>query len=419
VLVDGFFIQDSFAIGPPAAKVYLVFSLVHEWESVLEAAQRLRRCLHAEPELAWAEHKTATLIRKELDTLQIPWRAVAETGTLATLASGAKGRHTGLRGDIDALPIVEQTGLDYASTTKGRMHACGHDGHTATLLATAVWLKQHESDLVGPVTLVFQPAEEGGHGARALIREGALDGIDLIYGWHNWPAIPFGKIVCPDGLIMCGNGTFEITVIGRGGHASQPELCADPVLAASAITVNLQQIVSRRLAPQRPAVISVTSIQAESVPTVIPDRAVLGGSIRVPDLATRKKLTAAIDEVATETARAYGVRCEVLHRPRYEATINHTQAAASIREAWVAMHGADALDHEFLLPAMASEDFSDYLREIPGAFALVGADDGPTHQHVCHSSSYDFNDRLIEPVVQLYSRLVGVTPPPQINNKHK
>lgn len=369
------------------------------------------------PELGWQEHLTAAAIREELDALQVSWRAVAETGTLATLAPGAAGSHIGLRGDIDALPIHEQTGLDYASGISGRMHACGHDGHTATLLATAAWLKLHESELAGPVTLIFQPAEEGGHGAKALIREGALQGIARIYGWHNWPAIPFGKIACPDGLIMCGNGTFEITVNGRGGHASQPERCADPVLAASAITVNLQQVVSRRLAPQQPAVLSVTSIEAKSAPTIIPDTAVLGGSIRVPDRATRTALNAAIDEVATETARAYGVTCEVVHLPRYEATINHQASAACLREAWIADHGTASLDPDFVLPAMASEDFSDYLCEIPGAFVLVGADDGPAHQDNLHSARYDFNDRLIEPVVQLYSRLVGIAPPqPETNS---
>jgi hippurate hydrolase len=384
---------------------------VNDWESILDSARELRRRLHAEPELGWQEAKTAATIRDVLDTLEIPWRAVARTGTLATLAAGAPGKHIALRGDIDGLPISEQTGLEYASRIEGRMHACGHDGHTATLLATAAWLKAHEADLAGPVTLVFQPAEEGGHGARELIREGALAGVDRIYGWHNWPSIPFGKLVCPDGLIMCGNGTFEITVAGQGGHASQPELCADPVLAGAAIVVNLQQIVSRRLAPQRPAVISVTSFRAESAPTVIPDRAVLGGSIRVPDAATREQVNAAIDGVATETARAYGVRCEVVHRPRYEATINHAQAAASVREAWRTTQGAEAFDADFALPTMASEDFSDYLRELPGAFALIGSDDGPAHRHICHSAQYDFNDRLIEPVVQLYSQLVGIRPP--------
>ena len=384
---------------------------MNNWNSILDSARVLRGRLHGVPELAWQETQTAGIIRDELDALQIAWRAVAGTGTLATLAPDACGRHIALRGDIDGLPITEQAELGYASQVAGRMHACGHDGHTAVLMATAAWLKAHESELAGPVTLIFQPAEEGGHGARGLIGEGALEGIELIYGWHNWPAIPFGKLVCPDRLIMCGNGTFEITVVGRGGHASQPELCADPVLAASAIVVNLQQIVSRRLAPQRPAVISVTSFQAESAPTVIPDCAVLGGSIRVPDAATREQLNAAIDAVATETARAYGVRCEVVHRPRYEATINHGAAAAAVREAWQATHADEGLDAEFALPAMASEDFSDYLREIPGAFALIGADDGPAHAQGLHSARYDFNDRLIEPVVQLYSQLVGIAPP--------
>ena len=384
---------------------------VDHWESILKSVRALRHRLHTQPELGWQEEKTARLIRDELDELEIPWRAAADTGTLATLAPEAAGEHIALRGDIDGLPIVEQTALDYASEAPGRMHACGHDGHTVVLLATAAWLKQHEAELAGPVTLIFQPAEEGGHGARELIREGALEGVDRIYGWHNWPAIPFGKIVCPDGLVMCGNGTFEITVTGRGGHASQPELCADPVLAAAAITVALQQVVSRRLAPQRPAVLSVTSIRAESFPTVIPDQAVLGGSIRVPDAATRARLNAAIDEVAVETARAHGVTCEVVHHPRYEATINHAAPAAAVREAWSGVRGGPALDSEFALPAMASEDFSDYLREIPGAFALIGADDGPEHRHGLHNAHYDFNDRLIEPVVQLYSRLVGISPP--------
>jgi hippurate hydrolase len=389
---------------------------VKSWESILDAARTLRRRLHANPELGWEEHETAAIIREELDALGIAWRAVADTGTLATLAPEAKGTHIALRGDIDGLPIHEQTGLDYASNTEGRMHACGHDGHTATLLATAAWLKQCESSLSGPVTLLFQPAEEGGHGASALIREGALEGIDMIYGWHNWPGIPFGKLVCPDGPVMCGNGTFEIRVKGRGGHASQPELCADPVLAASAITVNLQQVVSRRLAPQKPAVLSVTSIEAKSAPTIMPDTALLGGSIRVPDAATRAVLNQAIDEVATETARAYGTACEVAHFPRYEATINHAGPAARLRECWAADHGAEGIDTYFSLPAMASEDFGDYLRKVPGAFALIGAGDSSGHGHNLHSAHYDFNDRLIEPVVQLYSRLVGIPPP---DNDHQ
>lgn len=385
-----------------------------DWKEILESFQRLRRRLHADPELSWNEVRTAARVREALDAHGVKWRALAEVGTVATLAPSARGAHIAFRGDMDALPIAEQTGLDYASVSPGCMHACGHDGHTATLLATAAWLKRSELELAGPVSLIFQPAEEGGHGASVLVRKGALHGVDFIYGWHNWPAIPFGKMVCPDGLVMCGNGTFDITVKGLGGHASQPERCADPVLAASAITVNLQQVVSRRLPPQRPAVLSVTTLQAGSAPTITPDRAVLGGSIRVPDAETRGLLNAAIDEIATATAKAYGVTCEVRHHPRYEATINHASAAARLRAAWAADHDGDGLDPAFVLPAMASEDFSDYLKCVPGAFALVGADDGPAHGHNLHSADYDFNDRLIEPVVRLFSRIVGIQPPPKI-----
>ncbi|WP_297810481.1 N(2)-acetyl-L-2,4-diaminobutanoate deacetylase DoeB2 [uncultured Methylophaga sp.] len=377
------------------------------WQQAIDTALQLRHQLHRHPELGWQEVKTAELIRNELSSLDIPWQACAELGTLGRLNPHGKGPHIALRADMDALPIVEQTEHEWRSHHEGCMHACGHDGHTATLLASARWLKSVESQLPGPVTLLFQPAEEGGHGAKKMIDDGALEGIDFIYGWHNWPAIPFGKLVCPDNIIMCGNGTFEIELHGEGGHASQPELCRDPVLAASAVTMGLQQIVSRRIAPQHPVVISVASIEAPSAATVIPATARIGGSIRVPDLQTRKQVNQLISDIATQTAAAYGVRCDVTHFPRYEATINHAAQAANVRQAWQQDHGDDSLDQSLLLPVMASEDFSYYLQQIPGAFALVGADDGPAHQAVCHSPHYDFNDRLIPLVTRLYARLVG------------
>lgn len=288
------------------------------------------------------------------------------------------------------------------------MHACGHDGHTATLIAAAIWLKQYEAMLPGPVTCVFQPAEEGGHGAREMIKDGALRGVDCIYGWHNWPAIGFGKLVCPDGIVMCGNGTFDILLRGQGGHASQPELCRDPVLAAGALVQSLQQIVSRRLPPQQAAVLSVTSIEAPSGATVIPETAKLGGSIRVSDRAARDRVNRLIEQVAEQTAAAYGVSAEVTITPRYDATINHPAPAQKVRSLWCSDAG-QSLDETVAVPIMASEDFSYYLKEIPGAFALIGADDGDGHDYACHSSHYDFNDRLIEPVVKLFSRLAGIS----------
>ena len=386
------------------------------WRDTVLSARQMRRTLHAHPELSWQERNTSQTVRESLTDLDIPWRPCAEFGTVAQLRppkSTQDTPHVALRGDMDALPIDEKTGCDWTSQVPGCMHACGHDGHTATLLATARWLKYREEDLPGPVSLIFQPAEEGGHGALKMIEDGALEGIDEIYGWHNWPAIPFGRMLCPDGLVMCGNGTFSINLKGTGGHASQPELCQDPVLAASAITLAMQQLVSRRLAPQQPAVVSITSIDAPSGPTVIPETARLGGSIRVPDEDTRNKVNTLITEIAEHTARSYGVACQVEIFPRYQATINHAEQARAGRAAWQALYGDDAVDTRLPVPVMASEDFSYFLREIPGAFALIGSDDGgDRHGHPCHSPHYDFNDRLIPRVTRYFCRLVGIDAPP-------
>lgn len=377
----------------------------------MDATTTFRRALHTHPELTWQEEETAAAVRAGLDSAGLAWRACAGTGTLATLAPNAAGRHIALRADLDALPITEASGRQWTSANPGCMHACGHDGHTATLMAAAFWLKQHEEQLPGPVTLLFQPAEEGGHGAKKMIEDGALKGIDAIYGWHNWPAIPFGQALCPDGAVMAGNGTFEIFLKGQGGHASQPEACRDPVLAASAITLALQQIVARRLAPQHAAVVSLTSIEAPSGPTVIPDTAKMGGSIRLAQSEDREIINALIEDVAVNTAAAYGVTAEVRLQPRYDATVNHGPEAALMRAALHAELGADWQTANTPTPIMASEDFSYYLKEIPGAFALIGADDGEGHDVPCHSPRYDFNDSLIPIVTRLYARLAGAPLP--------
>jgi len=378
------------------------------WQTVSEEAVSFRRELHREPEIAWSETGTARKIRDRLTALDIDWRTCAGTGTVATLAADARGRHIALRGDIDALPIVEESGADWASEREGCMHACGHDGHTATLFAAAQWLQAREAELPGPVSLLFQPAEEGGHGAKAMIDDGALESVEAIFGWHNWPAIPFGRAACPNGAVMAGNGTFEITLRGLGGHASQPELCRDPVLAASAIVTSLQQVVSRRISPQAPTVLSVTNIRADGAPTVIPEIATIGGSFRLGDPDTRRQMGELITEITRNTAAAHGVEAHVSIHPRYDATVNHAAEARQFRDVLTAELGDGVLKAGLKMPIMASEDFSYYLNEIPGAFALIGADDGQGHHHACHSPKYDFNDRLIDTVGRIYARLAGV-----------
>lgn len=381
------------------------------WQALLDHAIDFRHQLHRHPELPWQEDQTAASIRAQLDALEIPWRACATTGTLATLGAGASGPHIALRADIDALPIHEAVDVPWRSAQPGCMHACGHDGHSATLLATMLWLKQQEEHLPGPVTLVFQPAEEGGHGAREMIADGALDGIDEIYGWHNWPAIPYGEALCPDGPVMAGNGQFQIVVQGKGGHASQPEACRDPLLAAAAITLAMQQIVSRRLSPKHMAVVSVTSIDGKSGETVIPDAVTIGGSIRVTDINHRDQINQWITDIAGQTATSYGVAAETTVTPRYNPTVNNARCAARMRTALADEFGDQWHTSHVQAPIMASEDFSYYLEKIPGAFALIGMHDNDRFLEPCHSPRYQFNDALIERVARIFCRLVGAPLP--------
>jgi hippurate hydrolase len=382
------------------------------WSHAVDQAVDFRHWSHRHPELTWEERDTGEQIRSFLSQWGIAWRPCARFGCVATLAAEAPGEHIALRTDMDALPIQENAPVAFCSSEPGKMHACGHDGHMAVLLGAAYWLKQHEVQLPGPVSLIFQPAEEGGHGAKKMIEDGALQGVDRIFGWHNWPALPAGTAVCPDGAVMSGNGTFHMTIHGKGGHASQPEAARDPVLAAAAITLNLQQIVSRRLPPQAAAVVSVASIMAESAVTVIPDDVRLEGSIRLSDPCWRKPINDLIVEIAESTAATYGVRAEVEIRGRYEATVNHPDAAHHYREALRAELGEHSLESNLLLPIMASEDFSYYLNEIPGAFALIGMSEAGSGDAAftapCHSPDYQFNDRIIDPVMRVFCRLAGL-----------
>ncbi len=383
------------------------------WAEMVDDATRLRRELHRRPELRFEEEATAARVRGILTELGIDHRPCAGTGTVATLAGDAPGRHVALRADLDAMPIEELTGAAWSSEHPGLMHACGHDGHTTTLLLAAQWLAAHTDALPGPVTLLFQPGEEGGHGAKAMIDDHALEGVEAVFGWHNWPAIPFGHAACPDGAVMSANGTFRVELTGAGGHASQPEATRDPVLAAAAVVVALQQVVSRRLAPHRAAVVAVTWIDAQGADTVTPETAALGGSIRVPDTAARDEVFDLITAIAADTAAAHGVHATTTTTRRYDATVNHPGPAAELRAALTGELGPDAGAVALPLPVLASEDFSYYLAEVPGAFALIGAGDGAGHDEPCHSPRYDFNDRLLPIAARTLLRVAGAPLPPR------
>lgn len=386
-----------------------------QWQEVIDVAQELRHWFHQHPELTWQEENTAERIRQCLNDWGIEWRICAKYGTIAQIAPQAKkqfgSKNIALRADMDALPIDEISDVKYASKVPGKMHACGHDGHMAVLLGTALWLKRHEDELRNTVTLVFQPAEEGGHGAEKMIADGALEGVDEIYGWHNWPALEFGTAVCPDGPVMSGNGGFEIKIQGLGGHASQPENCQDPLLAGAAIALNLQQIVSRRMPPQAAVVISTTQFETDSSATnVTPQNAVLRGSIRVSEPKWLQPAMQLIEQIAKDTAHSYGVTAESRIKAYYPATVNHAAQAETYRQV-LTQHLGESFDKvEMMVPIMASEDFSYFLQEVPGAFALIGMSEqaGQKYALSCHNPGYEFNDKLLELVIKTFSNLVGL-----------
>lgn len=379
------------------------------FEEIVEHAVLLRHELHRHPERTWHEEATAERIRGELTRLGLKWQACAKTGTVADLGP-SHGARVALRADIDALPIEEATDVAYKSRHPGSMHACGHDGHTASLLATAAWLTAHQAELPVGVRLIFQPAEEGGHGAKAMIEAGCLEGVGSVFGYHNLPTIPSGKAAVPDGTVLVSNGHFEITIRGKGGHASTPEACRDPLLAGAQFVAAVQQIIARNVAPQTAAVVTVSTFHGGTARNVIPASVVLGGTIRAAETELRQQLAARVEEVLRGVCLAAGVEGDFEFQADYPATVNEPRSAATLREACDAELGDD-WQQSTGIPFMGAEDFSYYLQRIPGAYALLGSG-RPGHEHPLHSPHFDFDDALIPLAVRLWSRVVGAPLPP-------
>ncbi|MBA3709759.1 MAG: amidohydrolase [Planctomycetes bacterium] len=374
---------------------------------IVKHATGLRHRIHRQPELGYQEHQTAKLVRAELDRLGIPWQACAETGTLGRLAPKATGKHLAFRADLDALPVQELTKLPYASEREGHMHACGHDGHTASLLGAAAYLKSREKDLPGPVTLLFQPAEEGGHGAKRMIEEGALTGIDEVYGYHNWPPFAQGTAGCIGGTILASNGEFVATVTGRGGHASMPHQSIDPLVTAATFVTMVQQVVSRQVSPIEAGVISVTTFHGGTANNVIPDAIELSGTVRAVTTALRDELARKTGEILDAACRISGCKASFTYRPCYPATVNDHACAAKAAAAIERAMGKGAVFTN-ALPIMGAEDFSYYLQERPGTYFLLGGGKPGTTMEPCHSPRFDYNDALIPYVVKIWADLAGV-----------
>ncbi|KQQ34251.1 amidohydrolase [Rhizobium sp. Leaf306] len=351
-----------------------------------------RHFLHQHPELGLSEFTTSDYIAAKLEEFGYAvTRGLGKTGIVATLKNGSSDRSVGIRADIDALPIEEETGADYASLNKGVMHACGHDGHTAMLLGAAKILAQRKN-FDGTLNLIFQPAEENFGGARLMMEDGLFDRFpcDAVFGLHNDPGLPFGKIFVKEGPIMAAVDECRIVVNGRGGHGAEPQDAADPIVAGASIIMALQTVVSRNIHPLDPAVVTVGAFNAGIASNVIPERAEMVITIRSFDPAVRDKLEERIRGVAVGQAASYGMTATIEYTRGYDATVNHKAETDFVRDLAKKVVGPENLA-EIERPMMGAEDFGYFLAEKPGTYFFLGTartkNDPPLHH-----PKFDFND---------------------------
>jgi amidohydrolase len=356
----------------------------------------LRRDLHAHPELAFDEKRTSDTVAAHLEGLGIEvHRGLAGTGVVARIKAGTGARSIGLRADMDALPLAELNTFPHRSKHEGRMHACGHDGHTAVLLGAAEVLAQRarQGTFDGTVHLIFQPAEEHEGGGRVMVEQGLFERfpMDMVFGLHNWPGLPAGSFVVTDGPVMAGADRFEITITGRGGHAAMPHQATDTVLAGAALVQSLQSLVSRNVDPLESAVVSVTRFQAGFADNVLPETAVLGGTVRSFRPEMQDALEAGMRRICQGVELAHGVEIALQYHRGYPPTFNDAGAAAICREAVGQMGGSELVQAK---PSMGAEDFAYLSQVVPGCYVWLG--NGPGEGGcMLHSPHYDFNDAII------------------------
>lgn len=361
----------------------------------------MRQNLHQHPELSDGETATARLVADRLAALGLEVRpGVGGHGVVGTLRGARPGKTLALRADMDALPIHEESPLPYRSETSGVMHACGHDGHTTILLGTAELLASQAQHLTGEVRFVFQPAEETGRGAKRMIADGVLVGVDAIAALHGWPPLPVGQIGLRPGAMTASADTFEMIIHGKGGHGAYPHLAADPVVTAAQVILALQTVISRETEPTAPAVVSVTQVQAGTAPNVIPETVRLAGTIRAQSHAVRAALPEQIHRVCDGVCAAFRCHCDVAFSDGNPPVVNDPALTALLADA-----AGEALGRENVvsLPqaAMGAEDFAEYLAHVPGVFFRLGLGD-PTP---LHASTFNFADAALPVGIHVFTAL--------------
>lgn len=375
-------------------------------KEIVEQAIAWRRHLHAHPELGFEEHGTSDFIAGVLESLGIEvHRGIAQTGVVGVLKRGTSERSIGLRADMDALPLLELGESEHRSRHEGSMHACGHDGHTAMLLGAASYLSQH-GDFDGTVYFIFQPAEENLAGGRAMVEDGLFERfqIEQVYGMHNWPGRPLGDICVNDGPMMASFDIFDISLVGRGGHAAIPENTRDPIVAAAELVQHLQSIVSRRVSAHDSAVLSVTQISGGETYNIIPEEVKLKGTVRALSESVRLQVKEQLIKAVESLPVLRGVKGSIDYQDCYPATINTPEKATKVRDIAADVFGDERV-FKGLLPSMASEDFSFMLREKPGAYIWLGVD-GDKPSAALHNPYYDFNDEALPTGILLWVSLV-------------
>lgn len=378
-----------------------------EPDALLSRLREIRHDLHQHPELGFEEHRTQAKVRAWLQELGYEPRDCADTGLVADLRPGAPGPCIALRADLDCLPMPETTALPYRSVHEGRAHKCGHDGHTTILMGVAARLAARREVLPGNVRLLFQPAEEGvrGGGAKVMVAQGALDGVDEVYGLHNWPPFPRGHVRVRAGAVMAQTRELEITVVGKGGHASQPQACRDPIVAAAHLVTALQTVVSRDVGSGGGAVVSVCRFDAGHAHNVIPDQARLLGTVRTFDGAVGQRVAERLDQIARGVAATFGVEVRLSLSQGYPVLLNDPGCAEAVHRVAQRVVGPDRVGDDEL-PLGAGEDFAYMTQAIPGAYFFLGAGDPSGDTPGCHHPDFDFDDTIIPTGIEMFLGLV-------------
>lgn len=376
--------------------------------------KKIRRDIHAHPELSYEEQRTSDLVAKQLTDWGIPVvRGLGITGVVGIISNGTSSRAVGLRADLDALPMPELNTFAHASTQPGKMHACGHDGHTAMLLGAARHLSQHRN-FDGTVYVIFQPAEEGGSGAARMIDDGLFEHYPMqaVFGMHNWPGMKAGSFGVTPGPMMASSNEFEVIVRGKGSHAAQPHKSSDPVMTAVQIAQSWQTIVSRNVNPNDAVVLSITQIYAGSATNVIADTATLTGTVRTFSTPVLDMVERRMRDIAAHTAAAFNAGIEFSFQRNYPPLINHPEQTAIAVGVLQDIVGADNVDTS-VEPTMSAEDFAFMLQHKPGCYVFIGNGEGAHRDSghglgPCnlHNPSYDFNDDLLPLGATYWVRLV-------------